>query len=426
MYKSSYLILVVLVGVAVVQAGAFGRGFGGFHGGGGGFGGFRGGGFGGGYRGGFGGGGFDRGGFDRGGFDRGGFGGGGFDRGGFDRGAYGGGFDRGGFNRGVDAGGFRSGDFGGSRFQAAPTRSQLNGFLGMPTDAGMHAAAGRGFADGHVYQGPRGTDVAHGVAGGRGVAAGTVVKGPAGNVYARGVTAGRGFAAGTHYFSPTHFHAQGIATRGWYAGRGWFTPGWIAGHPWAWYPGRYAPAAWATAAWATASWASLGNWFAWSATPSYYDYGDNVTYQDNNVYYGDQFEATADDYYQQAADLAGTPASTSSKDADWLPLGIFAVVEGDEKKPSITIQLAVDKQGTVRGNSISDVSDTMSAVQGAVDKKSQRVAWTVGDAKTTVYEIGLYNLTKQEAPGLIHFGKDRTEQVVLVRLKQEDQQPAEN
>jgi hypothetical protein len=367
---------------------------------------------------GFGGGGFHGGGFGGGGFDRGGYGGGGFDRGGygggFDRGGYGGGYDRaagGGFDRGgFDAGGFRGGDFDGRRAAAAPSRTELNSFLGMPTDAGMHSAGD--FSRGATFS-------PSGIAAGRGVARGTVARGPNGGVYAHGAVAGRG-VAGTHYFSPTYFHAQGIATRGWYAGRGWFTPGWIGGHPWAWYPGRYAPGAWAAA-----SWGSLGSWLNWTADPAYYDYGDNVTYQDGTMYYGDQVEASEADYSQQATTLAGAGTANPAADADWLPLGVFAMTEGDQKKPSLTFQLAVDKQGTVRGNCIVDVSDKMTAVQGAVDKKSQRIAWTVGDAKSTVYETGLYNLTKPEAPGLIHEGADQTEQMLLVRLKQDDLQASQ-
>ncbi|MBL9124561.1 MAG: hypothetical protein JNG90_13080, partial [Planctomycetaceae bacterium] len=53
-------------------------------------------------------------------------------------------------------------------------------------------------------------------------------------------------------------------------------------------------------------------------------------------------------------------------------------------------------------------------------------AWTVGDNKATVYETGIYNLTKDQTPVLIHFGKDRTQQWLLVRMKQPDsaQDPA--
>ena len=40
------------------------------------------------------------------------------------------------------------------------------------------------------------------------------------------------------------------------------------------------------------------------AQPIYYDYGNNVSYQGDQVYYGDQPVATADQYYQQASTLA--------------------------------------------------------------------------------------------------------------------------
>ena len=37
-------------------------------------------------------------------------------------------------------------------------------------------------------------------------------------------------------------------------------------------------------------------------------------------------------------------------------------------------------------------------------------------------ETGIYNLTKDEAPMLVHFGKDKTEQWLLVRMDQDEQQ----
>ena len=82
------------------------------------------------------------------------------------------------------------------------------------------------------------------------------------------------------------------------------------------------------------------------------------------------------------------------------------------------MQLAVNKTGTLAGNYSDLISGTTRPIQGAVDKKTQRVAWTIGNNKHTVGETGLYNLTKDEAPALIHIGKDKTEQWLLVRLKQ--------
>ena len=57
---------------------------------------------------------------------------------------------------------------------------------------------------------------------------------------------------------------------------------------------------------------------------------------------------------------------------------------------------------------------------GSLDKQTQRVAFTAGDYKNTVFETGLNNLTKNEAPLLIHYGQDRTEQWLLVRLQNKD------
>ena len=61
--------------------------------------------------------------------------------------------------------------------------------------------------------------------------------------------------------------------------------------------------------------------------------------------------------------------------------------------------------------------DTTSPVQGSVNKRSQR-RWTIGDKKDTVFETGIYNLTKEQTPLLVHFGKDRTQQWLLVRMQQ--------
>ena len=84
--------------------------------------------------------------------------------------------------------------------------------------------------------------------------------------------------------------------------------------------------------------------------------------------------------------------------------------------------MAVNKDGIIRGNYTATVTNDTKPVQGSVDKKTQRAAWTIGDNKENVIETGIYNLTKDEAPVLVHFGKDKTEQWTLVRLSQDGQQ----
>ena len=276
-------------------------------------------------------------------------------------------------------------------------RGQLNSFLGMPTDAGMHAASGSTAA--------RGVTAAHGTADVRGAAVGT-----AGRDYAGGY--------GTHYFSPTYTHAQGLTAQRWWNGADVFTPGWAAGHPWGWCPGGYTAAAWATAASRTATWPAIGTWLGWNLTPAYYDYGENITYQNNYVYYGDQPAATTEQYYQQAVDLASANTATSSDETQWLPLGVFGLMADGNTSPQMVFQLAVDKAGVIRGNYYDQVADTTVPVSGSIDRKDQRVAWHVGVTEDLVIETGLYNLTQDQSTALVHYGADKTQQYVLVRLKQ--------
>jgi hypothetical protein len=73
--------------------------------------------------------------------------------------------------------------------------------------------------------------------------------------------------------------------------------------------------------------------------------------------------------------------------------------------------------GIIRGNYTDTSKNESLLVHGSVDKKTQRVAFTVGDDKSRVLETGLYNLTKPDAPALIHFGNDRTEQWLLVGVQ---------
>ncbi len=470
-------------GAGGAHAGGFGggggmgggaRGGGGFSGGarGGGGGGFGGGGSfdrGGQASGGLGGGGLSGGGgFDRGGQGAGGFGGGGLDRGGQSGGGFGGGALGGGQGGGAfDRGGQGASPFGGGA-AAAPNRGQLNNFLGLPSDEGMHnlgtpgagnmtgaqgaAAANRNSPQ---YSGAQGAAAANhnapqysgaqGAAAGaaasnrnspqysgaQGAAAGAAVANRNGPQYSGAQGAAAGYAAGSNRYatgfnqvSASTRYGTATAVRGNYNHWGAYGAGWYTAHPSAWHA-----AGWASgAAWHAATWNSVGSWMSYyPSTPVYYDYGNNVTYQNNDVCVNGQDVGTSQQYYDQASQLATTGAQAdASSDADWMPLGVFALTKTDQSKSDVTIQLAVNKGGVIRGNYTDTVTNTTQTVQGSVDKQTQRVAFTVGDNTTNVVETGLYNLTKDEAPCLLHFGADRTEQWLLVRLSQNDQQSGQS
>ena len=159
-------------------------------------------------------------------------------------------------------------------------------------------------------------------------------------------------------------------------------------------------AAWGTAAaWTAATWASAGAYTDCdSSATCVLRLRNHVTYENNNVYVNGHDAGTSQQYYDSAENLASSGAKAdASPDGDWLPLGVFALTKPDQTSSDVTIQLAINKQGIIRGNYTDNQTDKTQVIQGALDKKTQRVAFTIGDNKSEVIETGLYNLTKEEA-----------------------------
>ncbi|MEX2093541.1 MAG: protocadherin, partial [Pirellulales bacterium] len=384
---------------------------------------------------------------------------------------------------GIGAGGFGAGGLDGRAgagglggYGAAPSRSQLNSFLGLPSDEGLHNMISNpyvhssnlggdnfnvqhgsvegprgGEAAGTAVEGPRGNEAARGAAvgpdggvvAGRGVegagggsvkqgiaagpdgrvAGGTVARGADGGVAARGFAAGpHGYAAGFARVSPSARYATAGAVRGNYNHWNYFGPGWYTDHPGAWFAAGWE----AGRCWWPCAWAALGDWFAFpDVYPIYYDYGNTVVYQDDGVYVDGVDQGTPQEYYNQAQTLANTGAQADAPtDGDWMPLGVFLLTKNGEKNSHDVFQLAINKQGVLRGNFTDSADNVTEPIQGSANLQTQRVAFTVGNKTSTILETGLYNLTKDEAPVLIHFGQDRTEQWLLVRLKNPDAAPA--
>ena len=101
-----------------------------------------------------------------------------------------------------------------------------------------------------------------------------------------------------------------------------------------------------------------------------------------------------------------------------MPLGVFAVSSrADDDHPAMMMQMAVSKEGNLAGMYYNTSDDVALPIQGAVDQKTRRKAWTVGDKKNTVLETGIFNLTKDETPVLVHFGDEKTQNWTMVRLE---------
>lgn len=267
-------------------------------------------------------------------------------------------------------------------------------------------------------QGAGGGGAARGVAVGPGgqVAVGGAVVGPGGGAAARGIAVGPGgAAAGFARVTPSGRYTSAVAVRSNYNSWGNYGRGWYAQYPGAWFAAGWA----AGAVWQTCAWGTAATYCGYSdVPPAYYDYGNNVTYEENNVYVNGENAGTTEEYYNQAAQLAATGAQAEAPaDGDWMPLGVFALTPPGATSSDITVQLAINKDGILRGNYTDNAKNQNQVIQGSLDKATQKVAFTIGDDKVNVVETGLYNLTKDEAPCLVHYGTERTEQWLLVRLQ---------
>ncbi len=173
--------------------------------------------------------------------------------------------------------------------------------------------------------------------------------------------------------------------------------------------------------WQPATWAIASAWFPWGwSSPVSYDFGDNVLYDNDIVYMDGEQVATADEYYEQATQLASTAKDDTADKTEWLPLGVFALSRGDTGVSNTVLQLAVSKEGVISGTYYNSDTDIARPVKGTVDKKTQRAAWTFADGKDTdiVMETGINNLTQDQTEALFHFGKDITQQWLMVRLEE--------
>jgi len=225
---------------------------------------------------------------------------------------------------------------------------------------------------------------------------------------------GYGWGYGTRYISPVGLRTTAGWVRGGFA-YNCFTPTWFRAHPLAWAAPRWV----GPSVWAAPAWPAVSVYCGIAAAPIAYDYGSNVVIENNNVYVNGDEVASAPQYAEQAAQLVdrGREAAPAKTD-EWQPLGVFGMVQGDEMVAQHIFQLAVNKAGVVRGNYYDAVADNTLPVYGSVDPKTQRVAWSIGDKKSITFEAGLNNLTQEQTPVLAHYGKDRTQQMVLVRLEE--------
>jgi hypothetical protein len=153
-----------------------------------------------------------------------------------------------------------------------------------------------------------------------------------------------------------------------------FTADWYAKHPEAWRPAK-SPADW----WKTADVATITAWLGQPVTAAGTaadDAGGVVTAGGA----GDD-DVAADGLRSVLVLPAGHQNAVGPADSDWLPLGVFAVVPPgthDTAQAPNYQQLAIDRQGTIKGNFYDAISGTLQPIAGVVDRGTLMASWTVG------------------------------------------------
>ncbi len=172
----------------------------------------------------------------------------------------------------------------------------------------------------------------------------------------------------------------------------------------------------------------MTGWFVFRwATPVHYTYGSGGTvyYQGDTVYVNGEAAATSTEYAQQAGAIAAAAPEVAEDQVEWMPLGVFALTHEEQGAADMLMQLVVSKEGIIAGTYFNTLNDSSEAIEGMVDQETQRAAWTIGENKNTVLETGIYNLTEDETPVLIHFGTEKTQTWLMVRLEEPEEEQAQ-
>ncbi|RCS54611.1 hypothetical protein DTL42_05615 [Bremerella cremea] len=186
-----------------------------------------------------------------------------------------------------------------------------------------------------------------------------------------------------------------------------FTTSWYSQHPNAWrYSHPHADA------WAAASFGALTGWVAGVAsTPVSYSYNES------NVYVaGDETSAATSEQQAQEAQQLSQTATPANSDEQWLPVGVYALVQGDETQSQMLMQISISKSGQISGSYYNVLSDNSQPLSGSLDKKTQQVAWTVAGNQKAVFQTDLNSLTQQETPVVVRYDDGTAHQMTLVRL----------
>ncbi len=199
-----------------------------------------------------------------------------------------------------------------------------------------------------------------------------------------------------------------------------FSADWYKNHPHAWLGGHDLPASFD--AWQMADWASITKHLAISPNPIDYNFGPDYwgaaeTFRDG------QPAGEIVDFREPATKIADSTKGGAKPD-EWLPLGVYALIPSGQNDTNMVLQLSLSKQGDIQGSYFNPLTDASQQVSGALDAKSQLVAWKIGTQKSFVMETGLSSLTKNQSTMLAHFNDGWSQIWTMIRVNKPSNSPA--
>lgn len=237
-----------------------------------------------------------------------------------------------------------------------------------------------------------------------------------------------------------HGYANGFYHGSWNYPGGWSCPGWSEGAAWTFMGVSALTSFLGIGMMAAASHGGGGGGSKNSGNVT------NVTYEGDNVYVNGVPSGTAAQYYTQAQQLAGqacpqpyynnyssyyanlppsgqnSPSSApANPNEQWQPLGVFALAEPGQTESNMLFQLAINKEGIIRGNYMNQLTNEKAQVYGALDKKTQRISFTIGQNNSTVFDTDLATLVKDNSQVLVHYSPTNTQEMAFIRMSQNGQ-----
>ena len=167
-----------------------------------------------------------------------------------------------------------------------------------------------------------------------------------------------------------------------------FTPAWYGEHPDAWqYTHPHADL------WAVAGVAGLTNWLGYPTAAASATAVTSTT-----------VAATGATTTAAGTEAAATATTTSTDgnasnaapppDLEWMPLGVYATGPKDAAQAHVYQQLAVSKQGELKGNYYDSITNTTQPVSGSIDRETRKANWKVGGKGGATFETTLDALMK--------------------------------